>query len=284
VLTAVPTVFVAVRRADDRPVALPTAVGCLAGATLLALPDGLLAPEAAAGSLTTLYGVSMLAGALLEHETRRATAVAAAACAAASIVVLVLDGERAVLAAHVAAQGLLTIAWAGMSHRWRRRATDTTSAAWSVGAVQLVLAAWLAAAVADRTAVEWYSLSAAAGLLLSAGPRLLRGSSWPAWGPGLLVAAVPSGVLAVAAPDAARAVAVLVTAAVAMVLAGRTGVRAPLLVGAFTALALALGLAGRALPWPMLAALLVGLALLAVGRLRERRPIAAFGSRLADLR
>jgi hypothetical protein len=284
VLTAVPTVFVAVHRHEDRPVALPTAVGCLAGATLLALPDGLLSPAVAAVLLTTLYGVSMLAGALLERETRRATAVVAAACAFATVVLLVAAGERSALAAHLAAQGLLTITWAGLSHRWRRRATDGPSAAWAVGAAQLVIAGWLAAAVDGRAAVEWYSLSAAGGLLLAAGPRLLRGSSWPAWGPGLLVAAVPSAVLAVAAPDAARAVAVLVVAALAMVLAGRTGVRAPLLVGAFTTLALALGLSVRALPWPLLAALLVGMALLAVGRLREARPVAAFGRRLADLR
>jgi hypothetical protein len=86
------------------------------------------------------------------------------------------------------------------------------------------------------------------------------------------------------APDAARAVAVLVAASVAMVLAGRTGLRAPLLVGAGTTLALALGLTVRALPWPLLAALVTGVLLLAVGRLRESRPVAAFGSRLADLR
>jgi hypothetical protein len=91
-------------------------------------------------------------------------------------------------------------------------------------------------------------------------------------------------VLAVAAADAARAVGVLVAAAVVMVLAGRTGLRAPLLVGAGTTVALALGLTVRALPWPLLAALVVGVALLAVGLLRERHPVAGFGSRLADLR
>jgi hypothetical protein len=284
VLTAVPTVLVAVHRPADRPAAVPTTVGCLAGASLLALPDDLVSPGVAAVLLTMLYGASMLAGALLERETRRATAVAAAACAAAGIVVLVAEGERWDLAAHLAVQGLLTIAWAGLSHRWRRRVTDGPSAAWTIGATQLVIAVWLAAAVDGRTAVEWYSLSAAAGLLLAAGPRLLRGPSWPAWSPGLLVAAVPSTVLAATGADAARAVAVLVVAALAMVLAGRTGVRAPLLVGAFTTLALAVGLSAYALPSPLLAALLVGAALLAVGRLREGRPVAAFGRRLADLR
>jgi len=289
VLTAVPTVFVAVHRPEDRPVAVPTVVGCLAGATLLALPDGLLSPGAAAVLLTALYGGSMLVGALLEPQTRRATAGAAAACAAATVVLLAMAREWSVLAAHLAVQGLLTVAWARLTTRRDGRTAPAedppqTSAAWGVGAVQLVLAAWLGAAVAGHTAVEWYSLPAAAGLLLAAGPRLFTGPSWPTWGPGLLVAAVPSSVLAVVAPDAARAVGVLVAAAVAMVLAGRTGLRAPLLVGAGTTLALALGLTVRALPWPLLAALVMGSALLAIGMLRERRPVAAFGARLADLR
>jgi hypothetical protein len=288
VLTAVPTVFVAVHRPEDRPVAVPTVVGCLAGATLLALPDGLLSPGAAAVLLTALYGGSMLVGALLEPRTRHATAGAAAACAAATVVLLVADAQQSVLAAHLAVQGALTVAWAWLTtKRDARTATEAplrTSPAWGAGAVQLVLAAWLAAALGGHTAAEWYSLPAAACLLLAAGPRLLTGPSWPTWGPGLLVAAVPSGVLAVAAADAARAVGVLVAAAVVMVLAGRTGLRAPLLVGAGTTVALALGLTVRALPWPLLAALVVGVALLTVGRLRESRPVAAFGRRLADLR
>jgi uncharacterized membrane protein HdeD (DUF308 family) len=69
-----------------------------------------------------------------------------------------------------------------------------------------------------------------------------------------------------------------------MVVAGRAGVRAPLLVGAGAALAVALGLTARALPWPVGTALVVGGVLLAVGMLRERRPVAGFGARLADLR
>jgi hypothetical protein len=289
VLTAVPTVFVATHRPEDRPVAVPTVVGCLAGAVLFALTGGLLSPAGAAVLLTALYGASTLVGALLELPTRRATAAAAAACAAATVLVLIADGEQSMLAAHLAAQGVLTVSSAWLATRRDARtappeAPPRTSAAWGVGAAQLVLAAWLAAAVVDRTAFEWYSLPAAAGLLLAAGPRLFDGPSWPAWGPGLLVAAVPSGVLAVAAPDAARGVGVLVAAAIAMVLAGRTGLRTPLLVGAGTTLALAFGLAVRALPWPLLAALVVGMALLAAGLLRERHPVAAFGSRLADLR
>jgi hypothetical protein len=153
-----------------------------------------------------------------------------------------------------------------------------------VGAAQLVLAAWVAAAAAGHTAIEWYSLPAAAGLLLAAGRELRHGASWPAWGPGLLVAAVPSAVLAVTTSDGGRAGSVLVAAAAVLVAGARAGIRAPLLVGAGTALALALGFTVRALPWPLGTALAVGVVLVALGVRRERRPVAGFGTRLADLR
>jgi hypothetical protein len=222
----------------------------------------------------------MAVGSGLDRASRRATARAAAVCAIAAVLLLRSHGEQGLLAAVLAVQGAFTLAWA-----WRTgRSDDELSAvAWRVGAAQLVLAAWVAAAAADRVAVEWYSLSAAAGLLLAAGPTLLRGSSW-AWGPGLLMAAIPSGVLAVVVPDGARAVGVLVGAAVVLVAGARTGLRAPLMIGAGTAVALALGFTVRALPWPLGTALAVGTVLVAIGMLRERRPVAGFGRRVADLR
>ena len=285
VLTAVPTVFVAVRQPEDRPVAVPTAVGCLAGAALLALPDGLLTPVAAAVLLTLLYGAAMTVGSGLEPRTRHATAGAAAACALAAVLVLAAEREGTTLAVLLAVQGLCTLGWAGRTRRTDPNELDgAVPGAWRAGAAQLVLAAWIGAATAGLAAVEWYSLPAAAGLLVAAGPNLGRGPSWRAWGPGLLVAATPSTVLAVVAPDGPRAVGVLAVAAVAMVAGSRTGVRAPLLVGAGTSLAVALGLTARTLPWPVAAALVVGVLLLAVGMLRERRPVAGFGRRVADLR
>lgn len=284
-LTALPTVWVAVRRPDDRPLALPVAVWSLAGAALLAIPDGVLTPAAAAVALTCLYAVAMAAGAELDTASRRATAVAAAVCGAAAVVLVARDRPW-VLAAVLAVQGGCTLLWAWRT--WTTQRTDDDAelsrGAWRVGAVQLVVAAWVAAASADVGAVEWYSLPAAAGLLLAAGPGLLRGSSWTAWGPGLLVAAVPSTLLAVVAADAPRAVAVFVVAAGVLVAGGRLAVRAPLQIGAGTALALALGLSVRALPWPVATALVVGGVLLAVGARRERRPVAGFATRLADLR
>jgi hypothetical protein len=90
--------------------------------------------------------------------------------------------------------------------------------------------------------------------------------------------------LAVISPDGPRAVGVLVAAGALMVAGARSGLRAPLMVGAGTSLALAVGFSVRALPWPVGTALVVGTVLLAVGMLRERRPVAGFGARLADLR
>jgi hypothetical protein len=283
-LTAVPTVLVAVRRPDDRPVALPVTIGCLAGAALLALPDGLFPPVVAALLLTVLYGVAMTMGAGLAAASRSATARAAAMCSLAVAVLLRAVDERTTLAVLLAVQGLLTLSWAWRTHVRGEPLDASSSTAWRGGAVQLVAAAWFFAAAADLAAVEWYTLPAAAGLLVAAGPRLVDGPSWPAWGPGLLAAAVPSGVLAITTSDGERAVAVLVVAAGVLVIGARTGVRAPLMVGAGTALALGLGFTVRALPWPLASALVVGAALLALGMRRERFPVDGFGARLADLR
>jgi hypothetical protein len=98
------------------------------------------------------------------------------------------------------------------------------------------------------------------------------------------VAAVPSTLVASATGSGPRATLLLIAAAAAMVCGARAGVRAPLLVGAGTALALAVGLAVRQLPWPLGIALVIGSVLLAVGTFRERFPVAFFGARLADLR
>jgi hypothetical protein len=276
-LTAVPTALVAVRRPGERPVALPTTIACLAAAVVLALPDGYLSPVLAAVALTVMYAVAMAAGGALDASSRRPTARAAAFCAVAGVLLLAPSERHPLLALVLAVQGGFTLVWA-----WRTG--DATRTAWKFGAAQLVLAAWVWFAAAGHTLVEWYSLPAAVGLLIAAGPELRRGASWPAWGPGLLVAAVPSAVLAVTESDPRRAVAVLVGSAAVLVAGARTGIRAPLMVGAGTALALGFGFTVRALPWPLAAALVVGAALLVLGTRGERRPVAGFGRRLADLR
>lgn len=285
-LTAAPTAWVALVRGDDRPVAVPTGIGCLAGAALLGLPDGWGSPTEVAALLTALYGASLLIAVGLDQDSRRATTVAGATSAAAAVILLGVDGDHAALAAHLAVQGAATLVWAWWSGRAGsapRGVADATGA-WPVGATQLVLAGWLAAALADLDAVEAYTIPAALGLLLAAGRGLVRDPSRSAWGPGLVVAAAPSTVLAVVSPDALRAVLVLALAAAVMLAGARAGVRAPLTIGAGTAVVLALGLAVRALPWPVAAALVVGGALLLIGMRRERRPVAGFAARLADLR
>lgn len=285
-LTAAPTVWVAALRRDDRAVAAPTAVGCLAGAALLGLPDGWASPAQVAVLLTLLFVLSLGTAARLDRESRRATATAAAACAAAAVVLLAGDGDPGRVAAHLAVQGASTLAWGWWAGRPGATAADEPDpvAAWRVGAVQLVVAAWIAAGLADAGAVEAYSLPAALGLLLAAGRGLLRDPSWRAWGPGLLVAAAPSTVLAVLSPDALRAVLVPALAAAVLIAGARAGLRAPLMVGAGSALVVGLGLVARALPWPLATALVVGGVLLVIGARRERRPVAGFALRLADLR
>ncbi len=285
-LTAAPTVWVGAARRDDRPVAAPTAVGCLAGAALFGLPDGWATPALVGVLLTGLFVLALGTASRLEPESRRATATAAAACAAAAVVLLAAAGQPAPLATHLAVQGAVTLAWAWWSGRPGTAAAEDAdpSAAWRVGSGELVVAAWIVADLAGAGAIEAYSLPAALGLLAATGRGLLRGPSWSAWGPGLLAAAIPSGLLAVLRPDVPRAVVVLALAAVVMVAGARAGRRAPLSVGAWTALLVGLGLAVRALPWPAAAALLVGAVLLAIGTRRERRPVAGFATRLADLR
>jgi len=285
-LTAIPTALVAVRRREERPIALPIAVGCLAGSVLLAVPAGVLGRVAAAFLLTALYAAAMAVGSGLDAGSRRATARAAAGCAVASIFLLVIAGRHATLAVVLLIQGACTLVWAWRTASHLPTADDeaVSRAAWRAGAAQLVLAAWVGAATAGLAAVEWYTLPLGAGLLLAAGPQLRHGASWPAWGPGLLVAGVPSTLLAVTTSDGTRAVWVLVVAAAVLVTGARTGIKAPLMVGAGIVLALALGFSVRALPWPLGTALAVGSVLLAVGMRRERFPVAGFGRRLADLR
>jgi hypothetical protein len=261
---------------------VPTAVGCLAGAEVFAVPADVVGAGTAAGLLSALYAAGLVTAAVLAGDARRPTVVAAAATAAAAVAVVALDRDLTALAVVLACQGAIALGW-GV---WTALADPghPPSAAWRVGALQLTVAAEVAAFDSGVRTLEAFSLPIAAGLLLGAGPRLVRGRSWPAWGPALLVAAVPSGLLAVLTPGSARPVAVLAVAAGVMVAAGVTGVRAPLLIGAGTAVAVALGLAVEALLWPLAVVLAIGGALLVVGARSEEFPGAWFGTRLADLR
>ncbi len=293
-LTALPPVVVTALRPDDRDLTAPIVVWCLTASVLVALPADILGPGIAAVLLAVIYTVAMGLGAGLTSDLRRPLARAAAPTGATAIVLAAVTGERVGLLAVLVVQGLGTLGWAVRAGR--RTGADVAtadpegtvaeeiSAGWKVGAAHLVGAGWTAATLADLHAVEAWSLPLAGGLLLASGPRLLRGPSWPAWGPGLLVAAVPSTVAAVLDADGPRPVAVLAVAVLALLAGSRAGILAPLSVGAGTAVALVLGLAVPALPWPLAAALLAGAGLLALGTLREWRPVAGFRMRLADLR
>ena len=103
--------------------ALPTVVGCLAAAVLLALPDGILTPGVAAALLTVLYAVALVVGSAFDTGTRTATARVAALAAVSAVLLLAADGDRQVLAAHLAVQGAFTLGWAwrtGAGHRVAR--------------------------------------------------------------------------------------------------------------------------------------------------------------------
>jgi hypothetical protein len=281
-LTALPAALVAVVRRDDRPTAAPGATGCLAAAALLAVPAGLLTPGPSAVALTLLYAGTLAVRPGMAADVRGPSGTVGAICAGAALAVLAADAAWAQLAVHLAVQGALTCCWAAAVGR---EPHDTEAAAsWRVGSAELVAAAWTTAALTGATVLEAWTLPAAAGLLLAAGPRLLDGASWPSWGPGLVVASTPSTAAAVLQPGALRPVLVLGVAAVAMALGARRAVRAPLATGAVTAVALAVGLAVLALPTPLAWVLVVGVALLSVGARRELRPVAGFGARLSELR
>jgi hypothetical protein len=293
-LTALPPAVVTALRPHDRHLTAPIVVWCLTGSVLLALPADVLGAGAAAVVLAVLYGLAMETGAGLPSDVRRPIARAAALTGAAAIVLAGVTGQRGELLAVLLVQGLATLGWAVRAGR--RTGTDVVTAApddvvaeeistgWRIGAAHLTAAGWTAAALAHWHAIEAWTLPLALGLLIAAGPRLLRGASWPAWGPGLVVAAAPSTLAAMLEPGGPRPVPVLAAAVLVLLAGSRAGVRAPLAVGAGTAVVLVLGLAVPALPWPLTAALAGGAALLAWGTLREHRPVAGFRFRLAELR
>jgi hypothetical protein len=293
-LTALPPVVVTLLRPRQRHATAPISVWCLTGAVLLALPADVLRPGMAAVLLSVIYTVAMATGAGLTSDVRRPLARAAALAGVAALVLTAVTRERPELLAVLLVQGLATLGWAVRAGQ--RTGADIVTAeaddpvaeeisiGWKVGAAHLVAAGWTASALAGWHAIEALTLPLALGLLVASGPRLLRGRSWPAWGPGLLVAAVPSTLAAVMDPDGPRPVPVLLAAVLVLLAGSRFGVRAPLLVGAGTAVVLVVGLAVPALPWPLTAALAIGIGLLAVGTLRERRPVAGFRFRLAELR
>ncbi|RBY91337.1 SCO7613 C-terminal domain-containing membrane protein [Blastococcus sp. TF02A-30] len=290
-LIALPAAIAAWRSTDDRPLLVPVTVVYVAAGVLSAVPAQWWPPSVAAALLTAVYAAALAVGAAFPADVRRGTTLTAALCSLATVALLVVDDQRPLLAVLLAAQSAATLSWAWRTSPATAPADDeadeqaaVATVAWRIGAAQLVLAAWIGVAHAGWTAVEAWTVPLATGLVVAAGRRLVEGPSWRAWGPALLVLFVPTTAIAVVEPHAVRAVVVLLLAGPAMVLGAWRSRRAPLLVGASAALAVALGLAARALPWPIGVALVVGGLLLWWGAVRERDPVGGFGRRLADLR
>lgn len=276
---AVPAVVVAARQPADRPGALPVAVACLAAAVLFAEADGSVS-SGWAGPLLLLLCVLALAGAtvLRRHRTEVPLAWTAAAVAVAGLAHLAHAGDTGGLAAGLAVVGAAFLGHGTVTGRAPSRAG---------GCLALAVAAWLAAGSAGAGLPEAYTLPTAIVLWLYSGRRLATGASWPAWGPGLVVAFAPSTWLAVAEPELTRLVLLLVAATAVATAGARWEVQAPLVVGAGALAAAAVGRLTVHLPLPgLLAVAAAGVVLLLVGAAyeeRRERARAAF-ARVADLR
>ncbi|MGY2081748.1 SCO7613 C-terminal domain-containing membrane protein [Modestobacter sp. SYSU DS0657] len=276
---AAPAVVVAARQPTDRPGALPVAVGCLAAAVLLADADGTLGPSAAGWLLVVLVLLAVgSATALRGHRSELPLTWTTAAVAVAGLAELARASGLSGLAVGLAVVGAAFVASGSVTDRAPVRA---------VGCVALVLAAWTAAGQAGVGVPEAYTLPAATVLWLYSGRRLATGASWPAWGPGLVVAFVPSVWLAATGPDVTRLVLVVLAATVTAIAGGRWQVQAPLVVGAASLTAVALGRLVAHLPSTgLLAVGAAGAVLLAAGAAYEERRSRARAAltRVADLR
>ncbi|MCZ2850580.1 SCO7613 C-terminal domain-containing membrane protein [Modestobacter sp. VKM Ac-2978] len=278
-VAAVPALVVAARRPSDRRWALPVVVGCLAAAVLLAEADGSLG-SAPAGQLLVLWCLLALgaATALRGQPAELPLTWTAAAVAAAGLAHLAGTGHLPGLALALAVVGVGFIASGTVTDRAPVRAGGCTA---------LVLAAWLAAGSAGIGVPEAYTLPAAMVLWLYSGRRLTRGASWPAWGPGLVVAFVPSVWLAATEPDLLRLVLVVLAATLSATAGSRWQVQAPLVVGAASLTAVALGRLVVHLPLTgLLAVGAAGAVLLAAGAVYEQRRTRARAAlaRVTDLR
>jgi RNA polymerase subunit RPABC4/transcription elongation factor Spt4 len=295
--------------------ALATETGTLALA-------GLLVPAAAAGATVARTwwlrgGYAAVAAAALLGETAAVVLSAGGRAAQAGLTVVVVSGVVLVAGAvwrrgevegpvmeSVGLAGLaIGILLAAREGRWLAgsltvavplllvAAVPPTRRAYAwCGAAAGVAATWAWLAVADVTLVEAYTLPAA-GVALLGGAAARRGrrrrSSWLVFGPGIAVALLPSLGLTIQRGGTARPL-LLTGGALLAVLAGARGrLQAPLVLGAFTLLALGvdavLPVAAQLPRWLTIGA--VGLLLLWLGATTERRlaQLRELRHRLGDL-
>jgi hypothetical protein len=276
VLAAVPALLVAARQPADRPGALPVAVGCLAGAALLADAGGVLTPTQTGWALLGLAVAALGAATLLRgRDPELPLALTGSVIGGLALAV---PGDWSRGAAPLTVLGAALTGYGTVAHRGEARA---------LGCAGLVASAWLAAATAGVSVVEAWSLPAAGGLLLYSGRRLADAPSWPAWGPALLTGFTPSVCLAVTGPGTGRLLLVVAAATLTATAATWRGVQAPFVVGSGALVVVAVGRLVKALPWPALVAVAVaGALLVTVGALYEnrRRQAAEVVGRVADMR
>jgi hypothetical protein len=246
--------------------ALAAETGTLAFLGAVAVPAALATAASRSGWLRR--GCAAVAAVAVVGECAAAAVGAGGGAAEAGFVVVAAAGavlavgtrwrrrtaEDPVLEALGLGMGALGVLLAGWEGRWLAAALTAAvpallaAGAWPVrraylwsGAAVAVAATWAWLAVAEVTAVEAYTLPAAA-VALAAGALARRGEarpgSWLAFGPGLAVALLPSLVLAVDRDGRARPL-LLTAAALLVLLAGaRAGLQAPLVLGAVTLLGL----------------------------------------------
>ena len=141
-----------------------------------------------------------------------------------------------------------------------------------LGGLALVAAAWLGSDQVGWGALEAVTLPSGAVLVAGRWRSLPHGPSWPAWGPGLSVALLPSVALTVLDPTPVRQVLTLVGALV-LVLGGLGwAIRAPFVLGLAGVLGVTAGWLVDSAPTPWVVALLVvGALLIVVGAVREQQ-------------
>lgn len=218
------------------------------------------------GGLLAVAVAALLGAALLLDTARRTGAETAAAVVGAAAVVLA-SGDTGWLSWTLAALGLAALATALRADR---------RAAAPAGALLLSASSWVRLADAGVTAPEPYVLPLA-GLALLLGHlrrRQVPGTrSWAAYGPGLLLALVPSLLVSLDDSSLVRPLLVAVAALAVLLVGARTALQAPLVVGgavlAVDALRLLAPYAAALPRWLSLGA--AGVLLVAVGATYEQR-------------
>jgi hypothetical protein len=251
---------------QPRPAVPVVLAGLLATVHVSAIGTALdLAPDQVGGLLLVAVAGALAAAALLDGERCSGAELTALVAGTASL--SMVSADVGWLSWVLAGLGLLALATA---LRPDRRPVAVA------GGLLLSASSWVRLADAGVTAPEPYVLPlAAAALVLGALRRRAEPdtSSWQAYGPGLLLALVPSLLAGLGGNDLTRPLLVGLAALAVLLVGARTSLQAPLVVGGAVLLVDALDLVGpyaAALPrWLSLGG--AGALLLLVGATYEQR-------------